>query len=86
MDLIKIFSDDKTYKRFQAEKNSGTLKYSELKEILAQDIADYFADFRKRKKQISQKEVEKTLADGAKKAQAIAQKTMAEVRIKIGIR
>ncbi|OGY45152.1 MAG: tryptophan--tRNA ligase [Candidatus Buchananbacteria bacterium RIFCSPHIGHO2_01_FULL_44_11] len=86
LDLIKIFSDDKTYKRFQAEKNSGTLKYSELKEILAQDIADYFADFRKRKKQISQKEVEKTLADGAKKAQAIAQKTMAEVRIKIGIR
>ena len=86
LDLIKIFSDDKTYKRFQAEKNSGTLKYSELKEILAQDIADYFADFRKRKKQISQKEVEKTLADGAKKAQAIAQKTMTEVRIKIGLR
>src|SRR3989338_545840 len=86
LDLIKIFSDDKTYKKFQAEKNSGALKYSELKEILAQDIADYFADFRKRKKQISQKEVEKTLADGAKKAQAIAQKTMTEVRIKIGLR
>lgn len=86
LDLAEIFSDSKTYKKFQADKKAGALKYAELKEILAENIAHYFADFRKRKKQISQQEVEKIFAEGTKKARSVATKTLAEVYKKIGIR
>ena len=84
--LVKIFSPKEIYNKFTAEAKKGTLKYSELKQKLAQDIANYFADFRQQKKQITEEQVKKVLADGAKKAGRIAQKTMKEVRKKIGIR
>ncbi|MFA6215575.1 MAG: tryptophan--tRNA ligase [Patescibacteria group bacterium] len=86
LDLVKIFSTKKTYDKLSADSNAGKLKYSELKSQLALDIADYFADFRKKKKQITEKEVKKVLAAGAKKAQKVAAKTMAEIRKKIGLR
>jgi len=86
LDLVKIFSQPSTHKKFIADQAAGNLKYSELKQTLAQDIADYFAEFRKRKKQISQKDAEKILAAGSKKAQKVAEKTMSAVRTRIGIR
>lgn len=85
LDLVKIFSQKQTYDKFLALSKTGSLKYAELKQKLATDIADYFADFRKKKKQISEKEVKKVLANGAKKAQKVASQTIAEVRAKIGI-
>lgn len=86
LDLVKIFSQKEVYNKFQAKSQSGNLKYSELKQILAQNIADYFSDFRKRKKTVSEKEIKKVLEDGAKKARKVAGATMDEVRKKIGIR
>jgi len=65
LDLIKIFSQEKVYNKFLADSKKGDLKYSELKEQLAKDIANYFSDFRKKKKQISEKKVKKVLAGGA---------------------
>ena len=86
LDLVKIFSPKKTSDQFQAAAQKGNLKYSDLKTALAQDLADYFADFRRRKKQISESELKKVLAQGAEKASVVAAKTMAEVRKKIGLR
>jgi len=86
LDLIKIFSPKDIYNKFLADSKRGDLKYSELKQQLADDITKYFADFRKKKKKITEKEVEKILADGADKAQKVAKETMAEVKTKIGIR
>ncbi|MBI5221304.1 MAG: tryptophan--tRNA ligase [Candidatus Magasanikbacteria bacterium] len=86
LDLVKIFSKKTVYDKFRADSTRGNLKYSELKQTLAEDIANFFADFRKKKKTISEKKVKKILEDGAKKAQMVAQKTMNEVRKKIGIR
>ena len=86
LDLLKIFSSSKVYQKFLAESQNGELKYSELKQHLAQDVADYFADFRAKKKKITDAEIKKVLAQGAKKAEKIAAKTLAEVKTKIGLR
>jgi len=86
LDLVEIFSPAKTYQKFMTDSRNGSLKYSELKATLAEDIAKYFADFRKKKKSISDKEIKKILETGAKKAEAVAQKTMTEVRKIIGVR
>jgi tryptophanyl-tRNA synthetase len=86
LELTKIFSAEKTYSKFSAESKSGNLKYSEIKQKLAEDISNYFSEFRREKEKISDKKIQKILANGAKKAQKVAKKTLAEVRAKIGIR
>lgn len=85
--LAKIFCNPKIYNSFIADKKAGKLKYSDLKNALSRDIAEYFSEFRKKKKEIMQnpKKIEEILADGAKKAKKVAQKTMEEVRKKVGI-
>ena len=86
LELVEIFSDKKIFDRFMEESSMKELKYSELKRVLAQDIADYFSDFRKTRAKISDKEIKKVLGQGNDKAKKVAQKTMEEVRNKIGIR
>lgn len=86
LELIKLFSDNKIYNKFQQNSQSGNLKYSELKAQLAEDVANYFADFRNKKSKLKDSEVKKIFEKGSKDAQKIAEKTMEEVRRKIGIR
>jgi len=86
LDLVRIFGKENIYKKFINDTKAGNLKYSELKEKLAADISDYFADFRKNKNKISDADVKKVLTDGAKKASKVASQTMQEVRKKIGLR
>ncbi|OGY43978.1 MAG: tryptophan--tRNA ligase [Candidatus Buchananbacteria bacterium RIFCSPHIGHO2_01_FULL_39_8] len=86
LELVKIFGKNKVYQKFVADSKNGNLKYSELKQELVSNIADYFAEFRKNKAKISEDEVNKILGSGAKKAAKVAEKTMMEVRKKIGIR
>jgi tryptophanyl-tRNA synthetase len=61
-------------------------QYSDLKNSLAELIADHFANFREKKKRLIAKpaSMRKILAAGSKKAGAIANKKMAEVRKKVG--
>jgi tryptophanyl-tRNA synthetase len=62
-------------------------KYGELKQTLAKVIADYFADFRKKKQELLKDpgQIAEILVDGAEKAHAVANKTMFEVKKKIGL-
>jgi tryptophanyl-tRNA synthetase len=62
-------------------------KYSEVKETLAEVIADYFSDFRRKKAQLMQDpaQIKKILSEGATKAQLIAAETLNEVKAKIGL-
>ena len=85
--LLAHFGNHDQVKYFADAQNTGTLKYSELKETLATDISDYFEDFREKKSQLlSNKEfLADILADGAKKASATARETMLEVKQKIGL-
>lgn len=72
------------------EKMSGQFnpeKMSDTKKIIAQGIADYFAEFRQKKAELlkNENEIIKILADGQAKAAAIAQDTMKEVKKIIGL-
>jgi tryptophanyl-tRNA synthetase len=62
-------------------------KYSELKKVLAEVIADYFTDFRKKKKEIMSDKLylAQVLADGAEKAREVAQQTLSEIKEKVGL-
>lgn len=85
VELTKFFSSQKTYKKFIADGQSGSLRYAELKETLANDIAAYFKDFRAAKQSISGKAIDRALSHGAEHARAVATKTLRMVRKKIGI-
>ncbi len=85
LDLIKIFSKKTIYDQMLTAQQNHELKYSELKNQLTQDIADYFAAFRERKKKITDAKAKKVLEDGAKKAAKAADKTLKEVKEKIGL-
>ncbi|MBU4142082.1 tryptophan--tRNA ligase, partial [Patescibacteria group bacterium] len=85
--LLKILGKPEHYEEFLAEHKKGTIKYSLLKETLAADIADYFAPFRAKRKELEAKPeyVKEILAGGADRARKIARATMREVKEKIGL-
>ncbi|MBI4920092.1 tryptophan--tRNA ligase [Candidatus Azambacteria bacterium] len=75
------------YSNYKREHADGKLKYSEFKPRLAELIANHFADFRNRYAELSENpdQVKKILDSGAKKASAIAEKTLREAKQKIGL-
>ena len=77
-------SEYSNYKRYHEE---GSLKYAEFKPALAELIANYFADYRAKRAELSENPdyVKQVLKDGAQKASAIAEKTLQEVKSKIGL-
>lgn len=86
--MLEEFSPEKLEKLFDGEEiNLGKLRYSELKNDLAKAIVNYFAPFRLKKEELrkNKKKVYKIFEEGTKKAKSIAQKTLKEVKEKIGL-
>lgn len=85
--LLKILGKPEHYEEFLAQHKKGIIKYGQLKETLADDIINYFAPFREKRKELESKPeyVKKVLADGAERARKIAKETMREVKEKIGL-
>ncbi len=83
--LLEAFADGKTYKKFLAAEKDGSIRYAELKGALATAVAEHFAEFRKRHEEITPNEVRTVLAEGAAKAQTVADRTLGEVRKKVGL-
>lgn len=86
-DLLLEFGNQEVYDNFSKQYNAGTIKYSELKESLADAIANYFQHMREIKQQLDtqDREIDKIIADGAAKANKVAQSTITEVKAKIGL-
>jgi tryptophanyl-tRNA synthetase len=86
--LLKNFGSENEYKKFETKYQSGSIKYQELKEVLAKSVAKFFAPFREKRKQLAENlpAVEKILAQGAEKASAKASITLDEVRAKLGLK
>lgn len=78
-------SDELAY--FHNAQSQSTLKYSELKETLAKNIAEYFAEFRKKKKALLERphHLETILHEGSDRARKVASETLKEVKQKIGL-
>jgi tryptophanyl-tRNA synthetase len=85
--LLEQFGDESQVANFRDAQKNGTLKFSELKETLAKDIAERFAVFREKKKELLAKPdyLAEVLVDGAAKARKVAQETLREVKEKIGL-
>lgn len=85
--LLSHFGQDEEIRYFTKAQNEQTLKYSELKETLAKDIAEYFAQFREKKKALlaQPEKLAEILGQGAEKARKVARKTLLEVKEKIGL-
>ena len=80
--------DETVVQGFKKEHSKGTLKYSDLKDVVANTIISHLTPFQERRKELEEQreEVAEILINGAEQAQKIAQKTMKEVREKIGVR
>jgi len=86
--LLKHFGKESVYKDFLSAEMDKTIRYGELKDAVAKAISEHFADFRsKRAKLLSNhNKLADILIKGAKKAQKVAEKTMADVRTRVGLR
>ncbi len=85
--LLEQFGTKEQVGYFRGAIKDGSIHYSELKEVLADDIADYFLEFREKKKELlsDKQKIASILADGAARAGEIANETMREVKEKIGL-
>ena len=86
--LLKEFGSAGDYTTFSAAEKEGTIRYGELKQVLEESIATYFADFRKKRAALLQDSATVTaiMESGAKKAGDVAKETMDRVRKMVGVR
>lgn len=87
MFLLEQFGEKSTVAQFRGAIKDGSIKYSELKTELGDAIANYFADFRKKKKELMADKtlLAEILIEGKDRARQIAEQTMFEVKQKIGL-
>jgi tryptophanyl-tRNA synthetase len=86
--LYSFFATPAETKELADKYRKGGFGYGDAKKLLAQKILEYFAPYRKKRFELAQNlsYVESVLKDGAKKAGKVAQKVMAEVREKTGLK
>lgn len=85
--LLDNFGTKEQVTFFESAARDGSIKYSELKTTLGDQIADYFAEVREKKEElISKPEIlAEIMAEGAKKARKVASETLTEVKEKVGL-
>jgi tryptophanyl-tRNA synthetase len=82
--IHKLFRSENELEKIYKEKAG---KYKELKEILIEDIEEFIAPLREKRKEF-EKDIPKALSilkEGSRKAKIVASKKMEEVREKIGV-
>ena len=85
--LLEHFGTQEEIKFFRDAQRADTLKFSELKETLAKEIAGHFAEFREKKKELLSRpeRLAEILGEGSRKARQVASQTLMEVKQKIGL-
>ncbi len=84
--LHKLYADEAFYLDRGSECRAGALGCGDCKNDLLGGMSKPFDLFRKRREALSADAVDGILADGAKKARAVAQKTMEDVRRAMSLR
>ncbi len=88
LDLFKVLSDDKPTKQSLEEQyRAGELKYSEFKPLLAEAIIKTLKPIQARRAELAAKpqEVTRILRAGRDQARLIAQKTLQDVKERMGL-
>lgn len=86
LSLFEQFADDKKlFEKYKKEFADDTIKYSELKPILAESIIEKLKPIREKRKQYEDNPeiVEKILFEGTKKARVVAIETLKKVKEKM---
>lgn len=88
LSMLKEFGAVQKYNEFVEAEKTGTIKYGELKTAVAETVAGYFTEFRRRRAELLEKhdELAEILLRGASKARPMAESTMNEVRQRVGLR
>ncbi len=84
--LLEVFAGKEVGEKFHKEREQGTIKYSEMKPVLANAIIKKLEPFQKKKSEISDDEIKKILQEGAEKLRPIGQATIKEVKVKMGLK
>ena len=86
--LLKIVSKEDTIKLFDDQYNDTTIRYSELKQQLGEDMVKYTTPIRERIKELSADEdhIKKVVKMGAEKAHESGNNTLKLVKEAIGIK
>ncbi|MBI4426875.1 MAG: tryptophan--tRNA ligase [Candidatus Magasanikbacteria bacterium] len=84
--LLQKFSAPKIYQKFAKAEKDGSIRYGDLKQAVGEAVSVYFADFRIRRAKLlsNPNKLEKILTAGANKARVVAQKTINDVRKRVG--
>ncbi|MFH0852981.1 MAG: tryptophan--tRNA ligase [bacterium] len=85
--LLNEFGQPKLVKRYSEQYKTGKIRYLDLKNDLAEAIIKGLKPFHDRREKLAKdkKAVWKVLNDGAEKARPIAQKTLREVKERMGL-
>lgn len=88
LEFVELFQGKNARLQYQKQYQSTGIQYNKLKLQLAEAIYKQLEPIQKRRKEFEsdRAKVEKILRDGAARARAIAQKTVSEVRRKIGLK
>ena len=85
--LLKLVASDDELSEWESKYRTGGMGYGEAKKRLAELLIDYFKPYREKRAELEADidYVNKVLADGAKRARAVAVETLAKVRKAMGL-
>lgn len=80
--------DENLAEGFQKERKSGTLKYSDLKQVVANALISHLSPIQEKRKELEGQKVKiaQIIIDSSHKARKIAKETMSQVREAMGLR
>jgi len=85
--LLKLVASPQELAEWESRYRNGGMGYSEAKSRLAELLIEYFGPFRQKRTELESNidYVRKVLADGARRARAVASRTLADARKAIGL-
>jgi tryptophanyl-tRNA synthetase len=88
MELFRLFGNESEIAAMEHDFRKGGVGYGEFKKRLFANYWDHFAPMRARRAELLEApdHVEQVLQNGAKKARALAKKTLDRVRHAVGLR
>jgi tryptophanyl-tRNA synthetase len=85
--LLKLFVDEETFVKFVVDYREKRIRYSEMKQVLADAIYKELQPFQEKRKYFEEhpEEVDRIIKEGNEKARTIAKETVKQVREKMGL-
>lgn len=85
--IMREISGPEVLQKYEEAEHDGSIRYAEFKKQLAEDLITHLEPYRQRRADLEKKPiyVKAVLEEGRRKAAAIAEQTMAEVRDAVGL-